>query len=108
MSIDLPRPIEIYLRAENSGDVTLLAECFLPDATVRDERHLHSGLAAIQDWKAETKRKYRHTVEPLALSRRDGETILAAKVAGDFPGSPVTLDFRFTLEGEKIKALEIG
>ena len=108
MSVDLPRPIEIYLRAENSGDVKLLAECFVPDATVRDEGHLHSGLAAIQAWKAETKRKYRHTVEPLALSRRDGATVLAAKVAGDFPGSPVTLDFRFTLEGEKIKALEIG
>jgi hypothetical protein len=108
MSIELPRPIEIYVQAENAGDTRLLAECFAPDATVRDERHTYAGLAAIQRWKAETKKKYGHTVEPLALARRDGRTILTARLTGNFPGSPVTLDFRFTLDGGKIGVLEIG
>ena len=108
MSIELPLPIDLYVRAENLGDTQLLSECFAPDAMVHDEGHTYSGLAAIQKWKAETKRKYRHTVEPLAIAHRDGRTILTAKVAGNFPGSPVTLEFRFTLDGEKIVALDIG
>jgi hypothetical protein len=32
---------------------------------VRDEGRTIKGLAAIKQWKAETKKKYQHTVEPL-------------------------------------------
>jgi len=103
MSIRLPRAIDLYVKAENSGDVEALSECFAPDATVRDEGHTYKGLAAIKAWKAQTKKKYNHSVTPLEI---DG-TALKAKLAGDFPGSPVTLEFRFALEGGKIVTLEI-
>jgi hypothetical protein len=33
--------------------------------------------------------------------------IVAMKVAGDFPGSPITLDFVFRLKDGKISSLEI-
>ena len=108
MSIDLAPPIDLYVKAENSGDVRLLADCFSSDATVRDEEHTYTGLASIQHWKAETKKKYSHTVEPLQVTHRDGKTILKAKLAGNFPGSPVTLNFSFVLHGGKIASLEIG
>ena len=108
MSITLPTPIELYVRIENSGDIEGLPECFAPSAIVRDEGHAYEGLAAITRWKAETKQKYNHTVEPLDVAHRDGKTVLKAKLAGNFPGSPVTLEFRFVLEGGKIAALEIG
>ena len=93
--------------AENSGQVQALSECFAPNATVRDEGHTYKGLAAIKEWKAETKKKYNHTVAPLEIAHRDGKTILKARLAGDFPGSPVTLEFSFVLEGGKIASLEI-
>jgi hypothetical protein len=32
------------------------------------------GLAAIKQWMAETKSKYQHTIEPLALAEKDGTT----------------------------------
>jgi hypothetical protein len=35
------------------------------------------------------------------------EKIVATKLSGDFPGSPVTLDFVFQLEDGKISSLEI-
>ena len=57
--------------------------------------------------KAETKRKYNHTVAPLAIAQRDGTTILTARLTGNFPGSPVTLQFCFVLEDGKIASLEI-
>ena len=107
MSIHLPPAIDLYVKAENSGQVQALSECFAPNATVRDEGRTYKGLAAIKEWKAETKKKYSHTVAPLEIAHRDGKTILKARLAGDFPGSPVTLEFSFVLEGGKITSLEI-
>ena len=107
MSIQLPAPIDLYVRIENSGDVAALSECFATDARVLDEGRTYQGLAAIRKWKAETKEKYSHTVAPLAVADRDGKTVLAAKLTGDFPGSPVTLEFSFVLEAGKIISLEI-
>ena len=103
----LPPPIDLYVKAENLGDVESLSECFAPDAIVRDEAHTYEGLAAIQEWKAETKKKYNHTVEPLEVVKRDGKTVLKARLTGNFPGSPVTLEFGFVLEDGKIVLLEI-
>jgi hypothetical protein len=107
MSIHLPPAIDLYVKAENSGDVESLSQCFAPDAIVRDEHRTYEGLAAIKEWKAETKRKYNHTVEPLELAQQDGKTVLKAKLTGNFPGSPVTLSFSFVLEHGKIASLEI-
>ena len=108
MPIDLALPIDLYLKAENSGDVRLLADCFAFNAIVRDEGHTYKGLTSIQQWKAETKKKYSHTVEPLQVTHRDGKTVLKAKIAGNFPGSPVTLNFGFVLKEGKIASLDIG
>jgi hypothetical protein len=107
MSIHLPRPIDLYIKAENSGDVEALSECFAPDATVRDEGRTYEGLAAIKEWKAETKKKYNHSVAPLEVAQRGARTILKGKLGGNFPGSPVILEFSFVLEDGKIASLEI-
>lgn len=107
MSIHLPPPIDLYVKIENSGDVEALSECFASNATVRDEGRSYEGLAAIREWKAGTKKKYNYTVAPLEMSCQDGRTILKAKLSGNFPGSPVTLEFSFVLEGGKIASLQI-
>jgi hypothetical protein len=41
------------------------------------------------------------------MEGRDQEKIPAHRVAGNFPGSPVNLEFVFGLEGNKIASLEI-
>jgi len=52
-------------------------------------------------------RKYNHTVEPFAISERNGKLIVRGKVSGNFPGSPVKLDHIFEIEGDRIVSLEI-
>ena len=101
---NLPKPIALYVSAENSSNNV---ECFADDAVVRDESETHKGLAAIKEWKAETKRKYQHTVDPLRIAERDGKFILTNRLSGNFPGSPIELDFVFTLASGKIVSLEI-
>ena len=107
MFVDLPTPIALYIAAENRGDTEALAQCFAEDAVVRDEGKTIEGLAAIKQWKAVTKRKYQHTVEPLASAQKDGKTIVTNRLTGNFPGSPIELRFTFRLDGNKIASLEI-
>jgi hypothetical protein len=107
MSVDLPTPIAIFIDAENRGDAEALAQCFAQDAVVRDEGRTIEGLAAIMQWMAETKRKYQHTMEPLASAREDDKTIVTNRLTGDFPGSPLDVRFIFGLAGNKIASLEI-
>jgi hypothetical protein len=107
MPLPLPKPIEVFMSSENIHDTDALAECFASDATVQDEGRTLKDLNAIKAWRLETAKKYQHTVEPVAGATRDGKTVVSTKLTGNFPGSPVTLDFVFTLEGGRIAALEI-
>jgi hypothetical protein len=107
MSIQLPPPIALYVQLENAGDPATLSACFAPNAIVRDEGRTYEGLAAITAWKAETKKKYHHTVTPLDVAQQHSKTVLTATLTGDFPGSPATVTFEFVLEAGKILSLEI-
>jgi hypothetical protein len=107
MDVNLPAPIATYLAAENEGHTEIAAQCFAENAVVRDEGQTIEGLAAIKEWKAETRRKYQHTIEPLASAQKDGKTIVTNRLTGNFPGSPIELEFVFTLDGDKIVSLEI-
>jgi SnoaL-like domain len=107
MSLQLPPAVDLYVKMENAGDPDAVSSCFAANATVRDEGHTYEGLDAIKKWKAETKERYNHTIYPLAVSHREGKTILIARVSGNFPGSPVTLEFAFAIERGKIVAMQI-
>ena len=108
MSLQLPVPIERYIQIANSDTPEAVPECFAPDAIVRDEGQTYEGVAAIKDWMAATKKKYGHTVTPLELAERGGQSVLKARLVGSFPGSPITVNFNFVLAGGKIRALAIG
>jgi len=107
MSIDLPPLIDLCVEIENSGEVEALSRCFALNATVSDEGQTYKGLAAIKQWKAGTKKKYGHTIHPLEITHRDGKTVLKAELTGNFPGSPITVEFSFVPESGKIVSLEI-
>lgn len=107
MTLSLPDPIFIYFEISNGLDVARLDHCFMQDAVVVDERHTYRGLAAIQSWKREARKKFEYTVEPIKVSRNGDRITVVAHVVGNFPGSPVQLDHVFALAGDKIRLLEI-
>ena len=108
MSLSLPAPVAAYLAAEKAKDADGIASCFAADGRVRDEGREHRGRDAIRAWKREADEKYRYVVEPLGASQDGPAVTLRARVAGEFPGSPVELDFRFTLADGGIASLEVG
>jgi hypothetical protein len=107
MRIELPGPIDTYVRAENSGDFEAMSACFAPYATVRDEERFYEGIPAIKAWRARTKRKYYETVTPLEISTSDGGAVLKAQLSGNFVGSPVIANFHFALVNDQIASLQI-
>jgi hypothetical protein len=102
----LPPPIAAYF-ATDMADGNAIARCFSESAVVIDERHQHRGRPAIARWSAEAMAKYHYTSEPLGVDVSGPEVTVTARVTGDFPGSPVTLRYRFTLAGASIARLEI-
>lgn len=107
MCIKLPAPLESYFASENAHDTSAIEGCFATNAIVRDEGRSIKGIAEIKAWRVETGEKYHHSVEPLAVSTRDGKVVVKASVSGSFPGSPITLDHVFEIEGGKIISLEM-
>jgi hypothetical protein len=107
MMLSLPEPIASYFAADMAGDPRALARCFTADGVVRDEGGAFTGIAAIQQWNTQAKAKYHYTVEPLSVNALDGEIVVIGKVAGDFPGSPITLQHVFRVAGDRIVSLEI-
>jgi len=107
MSLELPKPVATYLAAVKARDAEMLALCFADDAVVHDEDRDHRGLDAIKSWKQETDAKYRYVAEPLDASVDGNIVRLHVRLTGDFPGSPVELDYLFTLANDKITSLEI-
>lgn len=107
MNPELAQPIADFFSAEEQRDTDAMSRCFTEDAIVQDEGRSIQGHAAIREWQLETKKKYQHTIEPLASAEKDGTAVVTARVTGNFPGSPVDLQFIFTVEAGKIRSLEI-
>ena len=105
--IDLPAAVAAYFTADTTG-AEAVAQCFTNDAVVIDERQEYRGGPAIARWKADVAAKFRYTVDRLGADVSGDQTTVIGRVTGDFPGSPVDLQYRFTLEGDRIARLEIG
>ena len=41
------------------------------------------------------------------MEKQNGKFVLTNRLTGNFPGSPIELEFVFTLAGDKIVSLEI-
>ncbi len=106
-TLNLPEPIAAYFAADRRAPEAL-AQCFTPQAVVKDEGHTHAGSDAIKAWKAAASTQYTYTSEPFSLEQKDGFQVVTSRVVGNFPGSPVDLRYRFRLERGLIASLEIA
>lgn len=108
MLIDLPEPLPRYFAAQNAHDADLMTDCFAPDAVVHDEGGTYIGSEAIRGWKNDTIAKYGISIDPLKATRQDDKTVVVAEVAGNFPGSPASLTYTFSVSPDGlIRTLDI-
>ena len=108
MKPELPAILDRYFAAQNALDAEAMAACFAPDARVRDEGQNYAGRDAIREWKRTTIAKYGISIAPLEIGDAEGSTVVIAKVAGNFPGSPANLTYGFGFSADGLIAtLEI-
>jgi hypothetical protein len=107
MSAKLPKTVQTYVEAYNARNREAALACFSDDALVHDEAKDHRGRRAIAEWLGETLEKYQPLLTPDKVEGGDQKPVVSMTVSGSFPGSPVKLHFRFSLENGKIAVLII-
>ena len=106
-AIPLTQPIAAYYHASDIFDENLLAGCFAEDAMLVDEGETYYGPVAVSRHILEANRGAKVMTEITNCVEKDGETVVTAVISGNFEGSPIPLDYCFTIHNGKIKNLNI-
>ncbi|MGO4532049.1 nuclear transport factor 2 family protein [Paenibacillus sp. 2TAF8] len=107
MNIQLPEVVEAYFQASNSYDSDLLGKCFTEDAILYDEGLTYPGSNAVVKHIVEANKNLLIKTVVTDATEKNEETVVTATISGNFDGSPVALDYHFTMENQKISTLNI-
>lgn len=107
MPLELPLPIATYVAANARLDIDAMLQPFAADAVLRDNGKLFRGRAEIRRLFEEAVSPVKAIFTPDSLRQEDGMIVVEGPAHGEFPGSPIRFTYRFTLEGDAIKAVEI-
>lgn len=107
MSLDLPPPIAAYVEANARLDVDAMLAPFKTDAVFRDNGTLYLGHADLRRLFENEVVRVKAIFTPDAICDEDGRVVVEGPAHGEFPGSPLRFTYRFTLEDDAIKALEV-
>ena len=107
MAPSLPKPIADYVEANARLDVDGMLKPFLADAVVLDIGDRYEGQAELRTLLDEAVVPVRAIFTPDTARHENGQVVVEGPAHGDFKGSPIRFTYRFTLESDAIKALEI-
>ena len=107
MSLELPSPIAAYVAANARLDVDAMLELFATDALLRDNGAVFRGHAEIRSLFEEAVVPVKAIFTPDTARHEGGQVVVEGPAQGDFKGSPIRFTYRFTLDNDAIKALEI-
>jgi hypothetical protein len=107
MHTKLPKIIDALIKANNEHNSDAYIACFTDNAVVQDEGKDIQGTNAIKEWNEWSSKEYHANLEALRLVNKNEDMVLTATVSGNFEGSPVNLDYHFTISNDKIAALKI-
>jgi uncharacterized protein (TIGR02246 family) len=109
MSIPETAVITRYFEADARRDIDAIVALFTDDAVVVDEGQTFQGTAAIRGWQEGAASKYQYTTEVIGTKRTGEEsTLVTGRLTGNFPGGTAELQWRFTVQGDLIRRLEIA
>ena len=77
------------------------------DAVLSDIGRRHEGHAELRTLFEDEVIAVKAIFTPDAVRHEDGQVVVEGPAHGDFKGSPIRFTYRFTLENDAIKALEI-
>jgi ketosteroid isomerase-like protein len=107
MAPTLPKPIADYVAANAQLDLAGMLEPFATDAVLLDNGSRHEGRAELRTLFEEAVIGAKAVFTPDSLRHEDDQVVVEGPAYGDFKGSPIRFTYRFTLENDAIKSLEI-
>jgi uncharacterized protein (TIGR02246 family) len=109
MALSTPAVITRYFAAQAARDFDTLVTLFADDAIVIDEGKSRRGTKEIRAWRENVASVYEYTTDLVGVETTDeGEYVARAHLEGNFPGGTVDLRYRFTVDGDSIRRLEIA
>lgn len=109
MHTSAPAVIQRYFEAQSARDFDALIALFADDAVVIDEGQTRRGAHEIRAWRQDTVSAYEYTTDVRGLeSVSDGTYVARVRLEGNFPGGTVDLRYRFSVDGDLIRRLEIA
>ena len=107
MLLELPTPIAAYVAANARLDVDGMLASFTADAVLCDNGTALRGHAELRHLFEEAVVAVKAIFMPEAVRYENGQVVVEGPAHGDFKGSSIWFTYRFTLEDDEIKALEI-
>ena len=107
MTLELPPPIATYVAANARLDVDGMLSPFTRDAVLFADGGRHEGHAGMRALFEEAVIPVKAIFTPDTVRHENGQVVVEGPAHGDFKGSPIRFTYRFTLDNDAIKALEI-
>lgn len=107
MTPRLPLPIADYVAANARLDLDGMLTPFSPDAVLLDNGKRFEGHAEIRGLLKTMVIDLKAVFTPDTVCHESGQVVVEGPAHGDFKGSPIRFVYRFDLEGDAIKAVEI-
>lgn len=104
--MNLPKVITDLVNAQNSFDSIAYANCFSENAVVFDEGKTHNSRKEIEDWIADSNERYQAKIKPVGYQENETESIFKAETSGNFPGSPIVLNYHLVIGDGLIQSLK--
>jgi ketosteroid isomerase-like protein len=106
----LPATIRVFLDAQASRDEERALPLLTEDAVivdVADGGEVFSGEEGLRRFIVEAGTGFTYTTELTTVERAGDVWVVGHHLEGDFPGGTVDLDYRFTLDGDRIARLDV-
>ena len=103
----LPKPIADYVEANAQLNVDAMLKPFTAGAVVLDNGRRYQGQAELRSLLEEQVILVKAIFRPDTVRHQADQVVVEGPVCGDFAGSPIRFTYRFTLETDAIKVLEI-
>ena len=107
MTPALPKPIADYVEANARLDLDGMLKPFAADALFLDNGRRHQGHTELRALLAAAVVGTKAIFTPDTVRHENGQVVVEGPAHGDFKGSPLRFTYRFSLENDAIKALEV-
>lgn len=105
----LPATIRDFLAAQTARDADAAVRAFTAAAVVVDEGRTFRGTDEILRFLRHAGSEFTYRTELIGAQRIDEARWVAVnRLEGDFPGGVAELNFRFTLDGDRVSELVIA